>query len=263
MWCVGLLDFSKKFVGHDDQLILLVSEESPCSIAPPKDAIIYRYPNFRRSWKPENDDDYAVANRHMSLSMFCAENKLNDDDVLLMMDPDMVFVNKIDYEPNHGEVVGQYIHSIDWIIQSKMDAMKGVDLVTGNAGDTIMFPLVMRFSTLKLIMETWKVLSNEVRARTRLWEADMFGLTYAMKHHNINVIHAENIGPCTDWPHFGENDLEGVIHYCQPVVDTRGVEVFNKGFHHTKNGPADGSFVHNEVHRKLIELVNKFESSRI
>lgn len=243
-WMINLMDFSMKKYKQEGQLVVLSNEQYKTNIPLPSDAIVYNFPDFSLSWNPNGNDNYCVANRHMTLSLVCQNNLFNDDDVFLMVDPDMVFIDNSFYIPEPNEVIGQ-------------DFNYGFQPIEGwnyEINDTIRYPFFIRFDTLKKIINEYCDFSNKIRTDTDKWEADMYGLSYAMSLHKIKTRSLTNLGVCNDW----QVKPNWIIHYCQQVKDENSNIIFGKTEFYKNPIHLEYNNSLNDSNKLLFELINKF-----
>jgi hypothetical protein len=249
---VMLMDFSIKKVNQKGKLVVIVSDEMNApSINLPSDAIIMEFPDWSFDWKEEKNDRYFVSNRHKSLEILCNNNYFNDSDNLLFVDPDMIFINPISFIPSNNQVIGQSF-------TNGFHHLKGWEHYT--VEKTIRYPFLTKFSTLKTIIKEYNQFSNQIRIETDKWEADMWGLSYALSHHKINITSIDDLGTCNDWNDRGRKTLGNIIHYCQPVLSEDNKMLFFKQFYiNNPDKNIDLSLSKNKTDNLLLTDVNQHE----
>ena len=221
-WQLRLLNWSRKKVGQKGKLLLLVSadeahqEESPNFDFGP-DVEVVMLPDWAGEWKKTHNDWWGgIPNKYESFNWIATEYPFKDDDVLLFLDPDMVFIEAIEYQPKENQIIAQR-----W---------KGYQSLPGWESYEIgfMYPFVLRFSTLKTIRKDFKTLCPKVRSEFNKWESDMWGLDYAAKFNNVAIEYIENLGNCTVWLGNGDETLSSIIHYPNIIEDAYGQKIFFK-----------------------------------
>lgn len=207
------------------KLVILLSEdkghqgENP-DFTFPEDVTIIRLPDWADEWKSTNDDWWGgIPNKYKSVEWLCDNNYFKNNDKLLFLDPDMAFINPIDYNLEDNQVIGQkfihFTHLSDW---KRYDNDEG-----------IMYPFALKFSTLKKISKDYTNFCEQIRRQTGRWEAEMFGLDYAFKENNIDIKLIEDWGTCTDWNKNNDRDIIGnLIHYPNELLDKLGNRIFFK-----------------------------------
>ncbi len=90
----------------------------------------------------------------------------------------------------------------------------------------VTWPVVFDADDLHRLMPRWIELCADLRAGTGMWESDMYALVAALAETDLNVRY-ETTAAWTNWP---ESFVAGapIIHYCQPVIDRRGVQIWFK-----------------------------------
>ena len=224
-WQLKLLYWSMKKSKQKGKLVILLSEdkghqgENP-DFTFPEDVTIIRLPDWADEWKVTNDDWWGgIPNKYKAVEWLCDNNYFKNNDKLLFLDPDMTFINPIDYNLEDNQVIGQkfihFTHLPDWKRYSSDEA--------------IMYPFVLKFSTLKKISKDYTNICEQIRRQTGRWESEMFGLDYAFKENNIDIKLIEDLGTCTEWNRNNNRNIIGnLIHYPNPISDKINNKIFFK-----------------------------------
>jgi hypothetical protein len=116
-WQLKLLYWSMKKSKQKGKLVILLSEdkghqgENP-DFTFPKDVTIIRLPDWAHEWQVIHDDWWGgIPNKYKAVEWLVSNNYFKDEDKLLFLDPDMVFINPIDTDIQDNQVIGQkFIH---------------------------------------------------------------------------------------------------------------------------------------------------------
>lgn len=186
---------------------------------------------------------YVINNRHHCINNF-TKLRYNEDDVFCFVDPDMILNKKVDFTIKHNEVKGQIWNP--YKIEVNYDLSKIVQ--------TIRYPFICTFKTLKLFSKDYLNFSIDIFNKTNLWESDMFGLSFSLINKNINVICENEFGMCNDWHNRSNNTF--FYHYCQPIM-LNNKELFYKSRWDFKT-PILKENLENEFDISLINKLNKY-----
>lgn len=236
-WQSELLEHSWKQVGQEGELIRLVATHTPDALPAQR----YARCVATKCWDvhPQSGDDYPIYNKPASLLEWVYREK--PEGTVLFLDPDCVF-----RQPVKRTVAPGFPASQSWVdfklekastkspfglgerFAFLADHCARVDL----PADPVMIPTLIHTSDLRRIAARWLELCGVVRDNLvnsdgeKAWESDMFAYLaasaeYGLRHEPINL------GVATNWDPEVVPDSP-VIHYCQPVLDVEGAEIFNK-----------------------------------
>lgn len=226
-WQIKLLYWSIKKVKQTGKLIVLLSDdinhqnENVDFNLPPDVTVIY-LPDWAHQWQSDHNDWWGgIPNKYKSVEWLCNHNYFNDTDTLLFLDPDMIFISPVDIIVNDHEVIGQkFLH---FTRLHKWDSY--------NINEGIMYPFILKFSTLKKISKDYTNFCESIRLDTNKWESEMWGLDYSFKKNNINMLLLEDLGTCTEWNKDDRNIIGNLIHYPNIIDDVDSNKLFFKQDH--------------------------------
>jgi len=242
-WQCKLLEYSFKKVNQPGKLIRLCSYNAHNSNRPfdtSEISEIIKLPDYRTRWTnyTENvDKDYGIVNKTESLKYWLKNYPgLNDTDVVLLIDPDMVFVKAITETVTQGTILGQR-----WVDEGAAGSSAFVKY--GNhVKDKIipetafMYPYIATVGDLKKIVTRYTSLCYKMRLENypHLWEAEMFSLIISTLEQNIQVKTIDNLGFCTTWAEREKYnnrefvDSVSIFHYPWSILNKNRETIFNK-----------------------------------
>jgi hypothetical protein len=160
----------------------------------------------------------AIPNKYESVRWLAQSGRIRDEDTLLFLDPDMIFTEAIDEKPADGEIIAQrFIHYYAMPPWSN-DA----------PGEGIMYPFILNGKTLRSIVDDYKIGCEEIRRQTHRWEAEMWGLDYAVKKNGLKISYREKLGFCTAWRPNGDTEISSLIHFPNEILNTRNERIWFK-----------------------------------
>jgi len=161
---------------------------------------------------------------------------IKDSDVVLFVDPDMIFAKAVTQTVQQGTILGQR-----WIDEGSHDgkpfrtyASHIKDRVTR---DTVfMYPYIATVGDLKKIVDRYASLCYKMRLENfpDLWESEMYSLIISALEQNIEVKTIDNLGFCTTWADrdgFTSKEFVDSIHlyhYPWSILNKEGERIFNK-----------------------------------
>ena len=221
-WQLRLLDWSRRRVGQQGRMIILISEDLAHQNESPQfvfgtDVEVIELPDWAHRWKEEHDDWWGgIPNKYESFNWIAKYYPFKDDDQLLFLDPDMIFLKKVNLDPGINQIIAQ-----QWIGYRSLKNWPQKE-------QAFMYPFALRFSTLKLIREDFKNYCFRIRKEIGAWESDMWALDYAADSNGVQVEYIDRLGVCTPWK---ENDLHPpspIIHFPNVVESKKGKKLFFK-----------------------------------
>lgn len=263
-WQCRVLNWSRKKVKQSGKLIFLrcldeMGTGRALDVYTDPDVQVIDLPDYALDW--ENTEELAkrgekywwgaIPNKYMSIKWLCDNNYFQDDDTLLFLDPDMIFLEPITYKPKDNEVIAQrFIHYVpmqDWSALPNEEYGKG-----------IMYPFCMKFKTVKKIMNDYKTASEEIRRQTKRWEAEMWGLDYAVKKNNLEITYVEDFGYCTAWKEAGDGDVSKIIHFPNSVDDNTQMRLwFKQDYTWNNNMTISIQSAKNSIDKKLLSNISQ------
>ena len=219
-WQCELLDYTYHKVKQPGKLIRLCSEDDGHRERPFQEAK-YAEVIKMRSWMTNEitDDFWGIANKLNSTKewLYTYPN-LNDDDAVLFLDPDMIFIKPVRYTIHPGEVIGQ--RWLDVGIEKSPYfnfANKNRHLITNEF--VLSYPFCITVLDMKRIVDRYISVSYDIREKIKCWEADMYGLIIAMAEYNLKV-KTEVFGIFTAWKDYRDK-LYSIIHYPNPIYSDK------------------------------------------
>ena len=255
-WQIRLLIWSIKKTGQKGKLIVLLSDDTnyvpkPNSFDFDEEIVeVVPLPNWAIEWRDKHDDDWGgIPNKYESFNWVAKHYPFEDDDTLLFLDPDMIFVKPVNHEPKEHEIIGQkwigYAHLKGWERFSHYEK-------------SFMYPFTLKYSTLKLISKDFKEFCFQVRKQVGKWESDMWGLDYAAKNNNVNIQYLDDFGFCTAWRPNNDKELSPVIHFPNSVDDINNERIFFKqDYTYTPNQPIEISRTRNHLDNVLLTNISQ------
>jgi hypothetical protein len=249
-WQARLLEFSLKEVRQPGTVIRCVSEDPhyPSRVVPD-------FGNGGQTIVTEDfsrhERGYMALNKAGSLKEVFKRLRLPPRAIVICVDPDMIFAKPWTPDVPPGSVVGQR-----WMGYSPHFCMATSDashhqLCPKSETDAVMYPFAATAIDLQALTEDYFEASQYASEE---WMVEMTALVVAFKKCRLRTSTRENIGLCGDWPHADDVDAP-ILHYCQPVFDHCGNEIWNKrtyrAFHEAPNPDKAANRVGQEVFRAL------------
>lgn len=263
-WQCKLLNWSRKKVNQTGKLIFLrcldeMGATRPLDVYADSDVEVIDLPDYALDWENAEEDAKrgkkhwwgAIPNKYMSIKWLCDNNYFQDEDTLLFLDPDMIFLEPITYQPKDNEIIAQrFIH---------YTPMQGWTVLPNEkSGEGIMYPFCINFKTLKTIIEDYKLASEEIRRQTRRWEAEMWGLDYAVKKNGLQITYVEDFGYCTAWKQVNDGDVSKIIHFPNEIKNRIGERIwFKQDYTWNRNMNISLPIAKNEIDKRLLTNVTQ------
>ena len=263
-WQSELLEYSWKKVGQPGELIRLVATDTPEALPTHQ----YARCVATRPWgqHPQTGDDFAPYNKPASLLEWIYRERPYG--TLLLLDPDCVFRQSVETEVVPGKPIGQ--HWVDFEMDSgppfglgeRFDGVRRYCLEHDLQADPVMIPNLIHSSDMQRIALRWLELTGAVRQHVRdhlgdpMWESDMFGFVMASAEYGLKH-QLGSLGICTNWK---PEDVPNapIIHYCQPILDREGHQLWGKGVYRPWERVVYASLAAEDYGRDLLELINSF-----
>jgi hypothetical protein len=197
---------------------------------------------------------YMPLNKAGSLKEVFKRLRLSPRAVVICVDPDMIFAKPWTPDISPGGVVGQR-----WKGYSPQFCMATSDashhpLCPKSEMDAVMYPFAATAVDLQASSEAYFEASQYPSEE---WMVEMTALVIAFKKCRLRTSTRENIGLCGDWPHADDVDAP-ILHYCQPVFDHHGKEIWNKRTYKPFDEPPKPDEAENRVGREVFRALQKY-----
>lgn len=272
LWQIKLLYWSFKKVNQSGKLIILLSDDirhhkenrelniQNKDFLIDKDVQMVSLPDWAEEWTLANNDWWGgIPNKFNSIKWLCEKNYFNfkDTDRLLFLDPDMCFLKNIEIENiENDQVIGQEFPDSTRIFEKNINLFNDYSKFKEYyKSDAIMYPFCINFLTLKKIHLEWKQYSELIRRRTKDWIAEMFGLDFACKTHNLDLKIIKNLGICQDWQGVNQGRVGNIIHYPNFIKDKNNSKenlFFKQEYTYKQGEYIDISLAQNKLHNSLL-----------
>lgn len=229
-WQCELLEATFRSVGQPGRIVRLCSEDSGHPSRPFDGSTIAEVvcmPCWMEN--EETGDRWGIANKPASMKLWLeADRSVRDEDVVLFVDPDMVFLSRVEADLAPGEILGQR-----WVDEGIEQHPKWEkygahvrDRITRDA--IVMYPFCATAGDMRRIVDRFIEVSHAIRADDReCWIADMFGLVIAMLEAGLEIHTRDDLGVCNSWERHRDR-LPQIIHYPWPVFDADGKTLWFK-----------------------------------
>jgi hypothetical protein len=264
-WQSELLEYSWNRVSQDGVLIRLVATDRPQHLPVHKHAHCVA----TQLWDihPDTGDHYPVYNKPASLLEWLIRDRPTG--TVLLLDPDCVFRRPVTQRLAPGFAVSQ-----QWVkfptrqpgaanpfgLADEFAFLNDHCVRPDLAATPVMIPTLIHTSDLRKICARWLELCGIIRQQflvarhSSLWEADMLAYLVASAEYGIQHQPA-SLGICTNWDPQDAPDAP-LIHYCQPILDRNGQEIFSKRRYAPRTRIDTTSEPNEDYGRDLIRLVN-------
>ncbi len=257
-WQADLLDYSFRKVKQPGTLIRLCSEDSkyPKRKVPlSKAGLTICTPNFSRL---TSKIDWPVMNKPGSLKYILEKNIFHDEDTLIFLDPDMIFIKIWDPQVKMGRAYGQKWKGYSENYCQKTSVQP--ELCPANEDECLMYPFAITAGDMKNIVEDIEYFSRKGYLKCHEWMADMSAFVAAMVKHKIRTETKENIGLCNNLDN-NNDEAAPIMHYCQPIKDKFGKIIWGKWRYQPWKLPPDFSQATNNVDKEVLKMLRKFIES--
>lgn len=259
-WQIKMLNWSRRKVNQKGKLILLNSEdiegrpfENYEELG--NDIIHHILPNWAQKWRDENDGDNwgGIPNKYNAIKWMTENMSLNDDDVLLFMDPDMIFTEPVSVKLEVNQIIGT-----EWMYYGGLSGWDSYD-------KGFMYPFIIHFSTLKKIVDKYVEYCIRIRKETNQWVSEMWALDYAAKHSDIDIVYDSSLAHCTAWwDNEPKNIVPKIIHFPNEIPTITDDRLwFKQDFTITQDKYFDYRVAKHEIGRELVKNVCQYQSDYI
>lgn len=212
-WQADLLAYSHRRVNQSGPLTRLLSSYEQAS---PFSGLTFQFSPF--SPHPLTEDDYAPYNKPKALHAWLQEAPPSEE-VLLILDPDCIFVESLTGSVSRGHPVAQPYSYLDPNAEDKAELVakhcKNPDLVQG-----VGIPILMHRDDLAAVAPLWLKKTEEIRDDPKScelagWVAEMWAYAFAAAElglkHTARKLTRVTTEDAADLP---------IIHYCYGSSDT-------------------------------------------
>ena len=255
-WQVEFLAHTWNRAGQPGELLRLVGCPDGQRPAPAPHARVFT--TSARNDHPDVDAPHPGFNRLWSLQEWLAVERPTGS--VMILDSDMAFRSTARFVAEPGEVVGQ-----EWFDARRGTALADLlaDYCTAPADriPPVTWPVVLDADDLAGLLPRWLDLYAAIWAGIGAWESDMYAFAGAVAESELTVRY-ETTGAWMNWP---EDFVAGapIIHYPQPVIDRRGVEMWFKqryrAFEPLGVDPNDAEL---DYCRDLLHLLDEYIGTR-
>jgi hypothetical protein len=256
-WQADLLDYSFAKSGQPGSLVRLVSEDLDHvgrEVALSSVGDTFSSPAYEGS---TGAFKYKPMNKPGALGYFLNETevgkKLDDSDIVLLVDPDMIFTKEWTPDFKEGTVFGQ-----KWKGYSRSFCKKTSTedrFCPRSDNEAVMYPFAIYVKDLRKIVQDYYEFSKHY-AKTRNWMQEMTALVLAMEKNGLKIDTEENIGICNNWDNNNDEDAP-LVHYCQTVKDKDGKELWGKHRYTPGDKVPDPEVAQNRVDRIVLETLHE------
>jgi hypothetical protein len=257
-WQADLLDYSFMNVQQPGELIRLCSIDSKNpkrKIPLSKAGLTLGTPNFSRLTP---DIDWPVMNKPGSLKFLFSKNLFNDEDTLMFLDPDMIFIKPWEPEVESGRAFGQMWKGYSTQYCQKTSIQP--DLCPAGAHQSLMYPFAIKAGDMKDIVHDIERFSRAGYLKCNDWMADMSAFVTAMVNNGIGMETRENIGLCNNWDNTDDQSAP-IVHYCRPIKNRDGDIIWGKWRYQPWKTPPHFSQTTNHVDRQVLKILRQYIES--
>ena len=281
-WQCELLAYSFNKVKQGGKLIILCSDDPYAkgrTLPKFKNAETLKYPDWMKEVKfPNSDYFYGPRNGPFSMQKWVnSYPNLKDDETVLFVEPDMVFINPIKIDVSKGVVWGH-----KWIINGnnkKFDLMKRNRIITINNGDnnkfnlitsnrklitddySVMFPLAMTIGDVKKICNTYTNLTDKAFKMYPEQDTDMYVFIMSIADSNLKT---KPVNLANYHNNMNDNDPKYIIHYWYDMLDNKNNKIFFKHDYTQSTEtipwkrPCDINKASNKRDKELLSLIHEY-----
>lgn len=255
-WQIKLLLWSKKKVKQEGNTILLVSadiENRPFDEYIDPTVERYILPNWAQEWRDQNNNDNwgGIPNKYNALKWMTENLDLNDDDQLLFLDPDMIFIEPVEFNVGPNEIIGAR-----WYFYTPLHNWPKKE-------SGFMYPFIIQFGTLKKLANKYSAYCQQIRKDTGEWISEMWALDYATKDCGIKVRIEDNLGHCTAWWNMAEfNELPKIIHFPNEILNKDDERIwFKQDFTFNQDMDIPFQTAKTEIGKELLRNVTQYQTN--
>ncbi len=150
-----------------------------------------------------------------------ADSSIDDDEVILFLDPDMVFLERIDIDLKKGQVVGQRWLSPDIERDPNWERYGSSTKGPITPSNLIVYPFCATAGDMRRIVDRFIEISQRIHDEDGCWGADMYALVITMLEDGLELETLDDLGVCNHWP-ASQNAHAKMVHYPWPIFDRDG-----------------------------------------
>ncbi len=250
-WQCELLEYSWSRVKQPGKLVRLVSCEADAVLPIHRHAEVVR--TRPTNTHPESGDFYPPYNRIHSLNQWLEENNING--TVLIVDCDVIFRSPLKTKVREGFPVAQ--HWLDYGVsdafREAINADSDVDVDTLQAAT---WPALIHSGDLRRILPRWIEITQSIREQIHRQESDMFAFLAASRELDIDY----ELGTTTAFMPWPDKLVPNapLVHYCQPVNDHDGAQLWYKQGYHPWDSVAGADRAELPYCRDLLHLINEY-----
>jgi hypothetical protein len=221
-WQCELLEHTWKAVDQPGELVRLVAADSDVPLPEHRFAQVIRTAPSNKH--PVTRDYYVPYNRLYSFQEWLERDQPSG--TVLVVDPDYVFRSAVDIRVAPGQAMAQ--RWVDFAYDGWwQERVEEVSSAPAELVQNITWGMLIHTEDLAKIITRWIELTALLRVTTDAWESDMVALIAASAELGVRYEPA-NLVAFMPW---AEEEVAGapIIHYCQPVEDAAGNEIWFKG----------------------------------
>lgn len=259
-WQCELLTYSFNKVKQGGKLIFLCSDDPSYKDRPLpkfKNAETLKYPNWMIKWP--DGGWYGPRNKPFSIQYWVNNYpNLKNDETVLFLDPDMVFL-----KPMKIDVSKEVVWGHKWIVNgdnSNFDLIKkNRELITDDY--SVMFPLAMTIGDLKKICDTYTRLTDVAFKKTLIHDCEMYAFIMSLADSNLKT---KPVNIANYFDNMNENDPKYIIHHMYEMKDDKNNKIFYKQDYtpsiETKpwKRPCDIDKASNKRDKVLLSLIHEY-----
>jgi hypothetical protein len=250
-WQCELLEHTWRSVEQPGELLRLVAAEPGEPLPVHTRMRVVRMP--ASNTHPRARDAYVPWNRLFSLDRWLHEER--PEGTVLVLDPDMVFRDRLVLHAAPGRPVGQH-----WVDFGTGEALADPFGMAASRLQPVTWPMAIHTSDLAHLLPRWIERTFQSRQVLERWESDMFGLVLAASDLELTF----SLQTTCAWLSWPEADVAGapLIHYCQPVEDRDGRSVWCKRTYRPWDGAFEPDRARLDYCRDLLRIVRDYARER-
>ncbi len=203
-WQCDLLEFSYVMTGQSGKLICLCSEGENGNLPPRASRVaeVVALPSYMKNDK--TGDFWGIANKVCSLKAWIEDGSLEGS--VMFVDPDMIFLDKIDLSVSEGTVIGQRWPEPVVANYEIFDKYCRTNRDRITLESIFMYPYIMHTTDIRRTIERYVELSYEIRSKENKWESDMYALIIVAAEYGLQIKTKDSLGVCSHWPEYNHSN---------------------------------------------------------
>lgn len=172
-----------------------------------------------QNYKYLNNDDYAPYNKIAGFIELFQYVNINDDEILMIVDPDCYIHKPINYKMKKGTIIAPY-YSYMGMNNELQELFPKITTVTDMP--PIGIPYIMHKSDLESILDRWLELCINLRVLKKDWICEMWAFSIAIQEAQIEVQYEDIVS------FSNQKESKHILHYCDDMTDTGGQKIWSK-----------------------------------